>query len=326
MEVPINEHRLMRFRSEEVPEEDRFPVWRQLVTERLLQSEVRRLTSDPFQALVYLRRLPALRFGWGLVGASQYDRTRQIVAADNNDFVLLMNLEGSFSVTQFGNSVNLAPGDAFLASCSEVSSFQRPTVGKLLCIRLAFDTIASAVRNVHDASGRLIPRNTEGLRLLAGYVRLLDETDPLTSAKAQALVTNHVRDLLALTLGALSQDGNEPEGLRVARLSAIKTYIGKNASRHNLTAEEVAGRFKISERNLQRLFQNEGTTFSGFLLADRLAKAYEMLSDSRQGRRKIGDIAFTCGFGDLSHFNRNFRRRYGNSPAEVRHGAILRVQ
>lgn len=325
MEMPTNEHRLMRLWSDELPEADRFPVWRQLVTERLLQSEVRRLSADPFQALVYLRSLPTMRFGWGLVGASQYDRTRQIVAADNNDLVLLMNLEGSFSVSQFGNTVNLAPGDAILASCSEVATFHRPTVGKLLCIRLGFDTIASAVRNVHDASGRLIPHNTEGLRLLAGYIRLLNETDPLTSGKAQSLVTNHVRDLLALTLGTLTQDGNEAEGLRAARLGAIKTYIGKNASQPNLLAEEVANRFKISERNLQRLFQNEGTTFSGYLLAQRLAQAYELLGDPKHDRRKIGDIAFSCGFGDLSHFNRNFRRRYGNSPAEVRHSAILKV-
>jgi AraC-like DNA-binding protein len=35
----------------------------------------------------------------------------------------------------------------------------------------------------------------------------------------------------------------------------------------------------------------------------------------------IIDIAFTAGFGDVSHFNRMFRRRYGETPSDVRSGS-----
>jgi AraC-like DNA-binding protein len=317
----------MRFWSDEWPEKDRFPVWRELVSTRLLRSDVQQLTGDPFQALVYMRALPALRFGWGAVGASQYERTKQIVAEDNNDFVLLMNLEGAFSVAQQGNSVKLAPGDAYLMSCAEVGAYHRPTNGKLLCVRLQHDAIAPAVRNVYEAVGRLIPRNTEGLRLLAGYLRLLDENDPLTSAKAQSLVTNHVRDLLALTLGALSEreaEARPDSGLRASRLAAVKAYLDKHAHRPDLTAETVAAHFKMSERSLQRLFQGEGTTFSALLLAKRLARAYEALGSGRSEGRAIAAIALDAGFGDVSYFNRSFKRRYGSSPAEVRQSPVLR--
>jgi AraC-like DNA-binding protein len=33
----------------------------------------------------------------------------------------------------------------------------------------------------------------------------------------------------------------------------------------------------------------------------------------------ISTIAFNCGFGDLSYFNRCFRHRFGATPSEVRH-------
>jgi AraC-like DNA-binding protein len=33
-------------------------------------------------------------------------------------------------------------------------------------------------------------------------------------------------------------------------------------------------------------------------------------------------LAFEAGFGDLSHFNRNFRRRFGASPSEIRAAAL----
>ena len=39
--------------------------------------------------------------------------------------------------------------------------------------------------------------------------------------------------------------------------------------------------------------------------------------------RRISDIAFDCGFNDLSYFNRCFRRRFGLSPIGGA-GAVMR--
>jgi len=36
------------------------------------------------------------------------------------------------------------------------------------------------------------------------------------------------------------------------------------------------------------------------------------------GARRISDIAYDAGFGDLSYFNRVFRRRYDATPSEIR--------
>jgi AraC-like DNA-binding protein len=45
-----------------------------------------------------------------------------------------------------------------------------------------------------------------------------------------------------------------------------------------------------------------------------------MLTDTRYADRTISDIAFAVGFGDLSTFNREFRRRFGVTPSDVRRG------
>jgi AraC family transcriptional regulator, positive regulator of tynA and feaB len=34
---------------------------------------------------------------------------------------------------------------------------------------------------------------------------------------------------------------------------------------------------------------------------------------------RISDVAFRWGFGDISHFNRSFRQRFGFSPREYRY-------
>jgi AraC-like DNA-binding protein len=38
----------------------------------------------------------------------------------------------------------------------------------------------------------------------------------------------------------------------------------------------------------------------------------------------IVDIAFAVGFGDVSHFNRMFRRYFGETPSGVRAAATMR--
>jgi AraC-like DNA-binding protein len=43
-----------------------------------------------------------------------------------------------------------------------------------------------------------------------------------------------------------------------------------------------------------------------------------MLTDPRYAGATVSAIAFAAGFGDLSHFNRNFRRRFGATPSDVR--------
>jgi AraC-like DNA-binding protein len=45
-----------------------------------------------------------------------------------------------------------------------------------------------------------------------------------------------------------------------------------------------------------------------------------MLLDLQCSDRAIAVIAFIVGFSDLLHFNRAFRRRFGMTPSETRHG------
>jgi AraC-like DNA-binding protein len=66
------------------------------------------------------------------------------------------------------------------------------------------------------------------------------------------------------------------------------------------------------------LFEEEDTTFTEFVLERRLDRAHRMLADPRSADRNISTIAFDAGFGDLSYFNRTFRRRFGRTPSDVR--------
>lgn len=97
--------------------------------------------------------------------------------------------------------------------------------------------------------------------------------------------------------------------------------IAEHLDSSDLSVTAVAARQRVTPRYVQMLFENEDTTFSQFVLGQRLRRAHRMLSDARYAGWTIGAIAFEVGFGDLSYFTRSFRRVYGDAPSQVRAAA-----
>jgi AraC-like DNA-binding protein len=79
----------------------------------------------------------------------------------------------------------------------------------------------------------------------------------------------------------------------------------------------------VTPRYIHKLFENEGLTFSSFVLGQRLARAHRILSDKRFVDRNISSVAFDVGFGDLSYFNRTFRRRYAATPSDIKQSSVM---
>jgi AraC-like DNA-binding protein len=110
-------------------------------------------------------------------------------------------------------------------------------------------------------------------------------------------------------------------GRRAARLGAIKADIAAHLDEQELSINALAAHQRISPRYIQMLFHAEGTTFSRFVLGQRLARAHRVLTDPDYAGWTITGIALEAGFGDLSTFNHAFRRAYGVSPSDVRTAA-----
>jgi AraC-like DNA-binding protein len=169
-----------------------------------------------------------------------------------------------------------------------------------------------------------IPERNHALRLLTNYMSALEGADLLLNPNATPDVANtlatHVLDLVALAIGA-TRDGVElakGRGLRAARLYAIKVDIRNNLHHADLSVAIIAARHGVTPRYVQMLFAAEDVTFSEYVLGQRLARVRRMLEEPRFAGRTISAIAYEVGFGDLSHFNRAFRRHFGMTPSDVR--------
>ncbi len=92
--------------------------------------------------------------------------------------------------------------------------------------------------------------------------------------------------------------------------------LGQRFAEPDFSAQKLAAAAGLSERCVNELLYEAGASFTMRLLELRLRKAAELLK--RTGERRISDIAFDCGFNDLSYFNRCFRRRFGLTPTAAR--------
>ena len=111
---------------------------------------------------------------------------------------------------------------------------------------------------------------------------------------------------------------HDRSALKAARLNLAKSFIMAHSDRRDMSISAVAASLNVTPRYVQRLFEADGTTFSEFLIRQRLARVHRMLRDPCVDRTAISTIAYDAGFGDLSYFNRRFRRQYGLTPREVR--------
>jgi len=308
------------FRTGAIPETQRFAAWNDVVNGWLLGVESNPVSDAPFRGSACLRALPDLRFGRGILGGTVNRRTRAMAAQDNDDLFLFVNSGGVFGASQRGRDTEVGVGGAYLMSCAEAGTYRWPEGMTLTVVRTKHDEASALVRNVYDGMGRALAPDNDGLRLLTRYLHILHDAEPLTTPEARALVTRHVQDLLALALGATG-DAHElarARGFRAARLKAIQAHIERNLAEPELSPETVAHRFHISARTLQRHFEADGTSFSGYVLERRLAQVHAALGDPRGETRGIAELALAFGFGNISYFNRRFRERYGAAPSDIR--------
>jgi AraC-like DNA-binding protein len=247
-------------------------------------------------------------------------RTRPLLADGNDDFLLMINQSGVCLPSQVGRECRLDAGSAVLMSCADVGSFVRPHPTRFLMLFVPHRQLSATAVNPQDALARPIPADTEALGLLVDYVETALRKQRLTSPELRQLFTTHVQDLTALAVGATRETGETARrrGLPAARLSAIKGDIIGQLGNEGLCVADTAARRGVTPRYVQMLFEAEGTTFTQYVLEARLARALRMLADPHHQGRTISAIAFEVGFGNLSYFNRTFRRHFGMTPSDAR--------
>jgi AraC-like DNA-binding protein len=262
---------------------------------------------------------PAVQFDWTLDTAAQQAGTGAI-----DGYTLLVNREHTLVIRLAEQKLTLQPGDACVLDAREPFTTVNPVIGRISCIHLRRRAFRHIVPGADEIGGRRIARQTPALILLIDYLDTVDRRFDNLQPHLRALVVSHVHDLAALVLAGPDDVAFKSGNLADARLRAIKRDIAVSIGRRDLDIATVAARHRMSPRSLQRLFEREDTTFTAHLLELRLNNVHRLLRDGRHLARGISELALDCGFGDMSHFNHAFRRRFNASPTQIRGAAQAR--
>jgi len=99
------------------------------------------------------------------------------------------------------------------------------------------------------------------------------------------------------------------------RVLKVKDYISKHIN-DDLRLEQLANLVGMTPSAFSRFFKlRTGKNLSEYIVDIRLGHAARRLVDTTDG---VSEICWSCGFNNLSNFNRLFRKHKGCTPTEFR--------
>ena len=99
------------------------------------------------------------------------------------------------------------------------------------------------------------------------------------------------------------------------RIDSAFEYMNQNFQK-NITLTEVSKLVNMTDVSFSRFFKTRtGITFMDSLLELRLGHASRLLIDTTQS---VAEVAYNCGFNNISNFNRLFKKKKGCTPKGFR--------
>ena len=310
---------VVRFSTDDFAPRDRFTVWRDAFGRGLLNVEVEPASDGPFRATATMRAIGPIKLLFASSSGVIYRRPPGLV--QNDDLIFSLGAtKGSLAQQRSRETCAAEDGDALLMLGAEWSMVARSDEGSLLALRLPRAALMTSVRNVEDLYCRRIPGDLSVVAAVAALSHGAGRPGRDRHARVAAVHrkprhrpdrADARRDARGRAIGRRAACGRHA-------CKSIKHDIVNNLSDETLSVRTIAARHKVTPRYVQRLFEEAGSTFTEYVVEQRLVRAHRLLTAARSSDQTLTAIAFEVGFGDLSYFNRAFRRRFGAPPSDVR--------
>ena len=320
-EANLQSGRLL-FSTDSLAERDRFPAFCEEMMRRYAALDiVARGDKTRFRASIDLQQAGTVGIGYVSTTPSEYARTPQLVRDGDDALCFVLCLRGGAYQTQGDQDRTLRAGEGIICDSGNVGGIFVTHDSEFWSLKVPRPRITRLLPPGTRYPGTKLDKDPIATRLLFSYLESSRAIDMSGGGRATAVYDDHIVDLIALALGS---EGDayavaERRGGRAARIGAILRDIERLLCDPGLSAATIAIRQGVTPRYVRMLLEDTGRSFSEHVLEKRLQHASALLRrDNPAPRLRIADIAFACGFSDLSYFNRVFRRRYGATPSDMR--------
>ncbi|MBW8828446.1 MAG: helix-turn-helix domain-containing protein [Burkholderiales bacterium] len=309
-----------------VPQRQRLEYWLEMVC-----STYCHLECDPPEDM---QIFGDIRFGQ--VGAVQFTellsncrgvrRTQErIRSSDEDDYLVLVQREGSAVMQQDGRTAILNPGDFVFHACSRPYElhFDQPR-HHLNVLRLKRSQLENHVGDLDELTATTVSRQEVASQLLLSMIETLHRNADQLHPSSAPGVSDAITSIIGAGLRSLPKANlRKTSNLTAYHLARIKAHVQKHLHDPNLSVGSIASAMQLSPDHVCKLFRGEPTPLSRLIWRMRLDACRRDLADPRQATRSMSDIAFSWGFNDAAHFSRTFRERLGMSPRQWRNQELL---
>jgi AraC-like DNA-binding protein len=277
--VDNSDCKVVRFSTAYYAPRERSRAWREICGRTQLRLDVEPLSDEPLYVEATLLRMPGLAMAVGRRSGTAYRRRREFI--DDDGVSITWHSSSSCHAHQLGRTLDARGGQAIVLTSGEPALLRVPRLDDYFNLLVPRSCLSPLIADLDDTYCRPIPAENPALQLLARYIGILQEAGTFTVPELRRHAVTHIHDLMALAIGA-TRDAVEiakTRGVRAARLCAIKEEIATRLNQADLSVATIAARHQLKPRWVQRLFETEGTTFTEFVLAQRLVRAHRLLTN-----------------------------------------------
>jgi AraC-like DNA-binding protein len=282
--------------------------------------DVSYLADRPFKALTDYINFGGVEVIKFQTTIARLTRTSRHVAAEGRHNLSITFHGAARGSLSHGGRESLLAGKAILSDHGEPCDYRAASESSWLGVSVPRGRLLELVGNAEDLVNRPFDPAAPPMRYLRRFLRLVFDPELCPDELVKDHIEQTLLDLIALALnvGGDTAALAQMRGLRAARTQSILAALRGSFRDPACSADTVALRLGLSTRYVQDLLHDTGRSLSERLMEMRLQHARATLADPRCDRLKVIDVAYRCGFNNLSHFNRCFRRRFDATPTEYR--------
>ncbi|MEO8806094.1 MAG: helix-turn-helix domain-containing protein [Burkholderiaceae bacterium] len=312
--------------TEPLPAARQFVAWREVINDAHLGWDIPQIACERFPAYMRQHRIGAMRLTDCTASARVTgQRSRQHIAHDDDAYLNLVMIAEGHETLRFGHDgdreVTLGAGMFTLWDSTRPMAFATDAHLRQLSLIVPEGELLRRVPRVRDLIGVPMDGRSGVGGLFVDHFSALVQRFSDLPLPARHTVLDATLDLLGLCLG--EQPALPAPRLRQLLRSEVQRHIEAHLTDPELGVASLARHFRMTERNVHRLFEATDTTVSVHIRQRRLAMCRRDLEGSTLAERQITEIAGHWGFDDPSQFSKLFRAAYGMSARECRARAQL---
>lgn len=247
-------------------------------------------------------------------------RTSHAIHSDDAEFFKVgLQMEGYSVLEQDGREALMTPGDFAIYDTTRPYRLSFDDTFRMLVIMLPREVLHVSPASIAQLTAQRFSGRRGVSALTAQYLRgigsLNEDPPPVVAAHLHSGVLDLLSAVLNERLGSIT--ASEVGRFHADRLR-ITAFIEAHLADPALDSSAVAAAHHISVRQLQKIFESDGTSVAASIRTRRLERCRGDLANPLLAHVPVASIGARWGLLDPAHFSRVFKAAHGMAPGAYR--------